>query len=391
MNPTTTILIVDDDSGSRRVAVSLLATEHHRLLEAGNGEEALRIAAQERPDIVFLDVMMPGMDGYEVCRRLRADPALCAMPILMLTTLDDRASRLRGLEAGADDFLNKPVDSTELRTRVRTIARLNRFRLLHEESEKRKQLEAQLLRFQRLELMGEFAGGIVHDFNNVLSPVLAGAQMLRPSVPAADQQWLDFIENAAQHGMALVQQLLLFARGGSGEREQVAPGALLVEVAAMLNAILPRSVQLETAAPTDLARIHGNRPQLQQVLMNLAVNARDALQGKGRIRLSAQVRNVGAAEAAAVVPPVEPGAYVVFAVRDDGPGMSPDVLAKIFEPFFTTKAPGKGTGLGLATVMRLVRAHAGFVLVESAPGQGATFSCHFPATDSVPPAAPPPA
>ena len=379
MNPTTTILIVDDDSGSRRVAVSLLAAEQHRLLEAANGEEALRIAAQERPDIVFLDVMMPGMDGYEVCRRLRADPALCAIPILMLTTLDDRSSRLKGLEAGADDFLNKPVDSTELRTRVRTIARLNRFRLLHEEAEQRKQLEAQLLRFQRLELMGQFAGGIVHDFNNVLSPILAGAQMLRPGVAADDQQWLDFIDNAAQHGMALVQQLLLFARGGSGERELVAPRGLFAEVAAMLKSVLPHSVRLETEAPGEAPLIHGNRPQLQQVLMNLAVNARDALPGKGHIRLTAHVREVGVAEAAAVVPAVAPGTYVVLAVRDDGPGMSPEILAKIFEPFFTTKAPGKGTGLGLATVMRLVRAHGGFVQVESTPGAGASFLCHFPA------------
>jgi putative two-component system response regulator len=132
-SPPSTILIVDDLADSREILEEILAGPQHRLLLAGNGPEALAQAAAHTPDLVLLDVMMPGMDGFEVCRRLRAAPATAEMPIILLTALDDREARLKGFEAGADDFVSKPVDRTELRARVRTITRLNRYRALIEE------------------------------------------------------------------------------------------------------------------------------------------------------------------------------------------------------------------------------------------------------------------
>lgn len=136
MAPQPTVLIVDDEEIGRETLEDLLITQGYHLAFASGGPEALAKAAELRPDLVLLDVMMPGMDGFEVCRRLRADPLLSKVPIVLVTALDDRDSRLRGIEAGADDFISKPFDRVELRARVRTITRLNRYRHLLTERKK---------------------------------------------------------------------------------------------------------------------------------------------------------------------------------------------------------------------------------------------------------------
>lgn len=127
------ILIVDDDPAGRRAMEAPLLTEDYEIVLAQDGMQALQVAGTLQPDLILLDVMMPGMDGYEVCRRLRADPNLAEVPIVMVTALDDRESKLQGLAAGADDFLSKPFDRAELRARVQTITRLNRYRRLSAE------------------------------------------------------------------------------------------------------------------------------------------------------------------------------------------------------------------------------------------------------------------
>lgn len=153
-----TILIVDDDKISRRLLTTLLGGEGYRLVTADNGAEALERAAQVAPDLIMLDVVMPGIDGYEVCRRLRADRRLAEVPVMMVTALNDRESRLRGIEAGADDFIAKPFDRAELRARVRAITRLNRYRLLLEE---RTQLQEALTEIHRRNGELELLNGLI--------------------------------------------------------------------------------------------------------------------------------------------------------------------------------------------------------------------------------------
>ena len=128
-----TVLVVDDTPAGRETLEALLFSDAYDLHFANDGIQALQAAATLRPDLILLDVMMPGIDGFEVCRRLRADPELTHIPVIMVTALDDRASRLQGIESGADDFVSKPFDSGELRARVRTITRLNRYRKMLEE------------------------------------------------------------------------------------------------------------------------------------------------------------------------------------------------------------------------------------------------------------------
>ena len=156
MEQPSTILIVDDDRVTRQILRGLLEPEGHVIATAGDGDSALERARELMPDLVLLDVLMPGLDGYEVCRRLRADAQLAEVPIIMLTALDDRASRLIGMEAGADDFVSKPFDRVELLTRLRSITRLNRFRRLLQERSQLQRAEREVLRRVReLELLNE--------------------------------------------------------------------------------------------------------------------------------------------------------------------------------------------------------------------------------------------
>ena len=245
----------------------------------------------------------------------------------------------------------------------------------------KKAYETRLLRAQRLEAIGTLAGGIAHDLNNVLTPIRLGADLLRrPLEPDRREALLDAITFSVKRGVDLLAQILDFARGEEAGLVSLAPGPVLTAVGRLLEHTLPRSVALEVSAPADLGRIKGDLTQLSQVLVNLAVNARDAMPQGGR--LSMRASNVTVDEALARAhPEARPGRYVLVSVADTGVGMAPEVLDRIFDPFFTTKEVGKGTGLGLSLVRGIVRRHEGFLDVESAPGGGTTVRVWLPVTD----------
>lgn len=490
MPSTSTILVVDDDAKGRQLLNNLLASEGYRVALAANGHEALDLAAELRPDVVLLDVMMPGLDGFEVCRRLRASDALHHVPILLLTALDDRQSKLQGLEAGADDFLSKPFDSVELRTRLRTITRLNRFRTLFDERARfetaiayapdgvvladdagkivlinaafqqlvraeaaedpaltifdyfavpearllrdqlaesstigrrlgpietqlqhsrgaetiveitvgrlpgqrgtvlefnirditeKKQLEAQLMRSQRIEILGQLAGGIVHDVNNILTAISGNAMLAEDAEPERRPVHLTNIQTSVRRGASLLRQILMFARGSDGELAPTSTALLVHETAGIVNEVLGKQIKVSHDAPLGLPEVLGDSNQLHQVLMNFCVNARDAMPNGGTVHLSTARAQLTAEQARAIGPDAKPGSYVTLSVRDTGTGMPPEVRARLFDPFFTTKPADRGTGLGLATVARVVRRHDGFIGVETALGQGTCFTCYFPA------------
>jgi two-component system cell cycle sensor histidine kinase/response regulator CckA len=484
MNSPATILVVDDEEHSRAVLVNLLRQENYRVIIATDGREGLATAAGQRPDVVLLDVMMPGLDGFDVCRLLRADPTLLHLPILLITALTDRESKRRGLEEGADDFISKPFDSVELRTRLRSITRLIRFRRLSEERARfeqalarapdgvvltdtegtvlfsnnafrelfeerasivkffdclpeatqrtlrellsgltnatphvgpcettilrprrpetileitaasllwdeqpawqfnvrditeKKQLEIQLLQAQRLELLGQLSSGIVHDVNNLLSSIVGSAQLFQVEHPSAPSERLSAILSAAQRGTGLLQQLLLFARGADGEIVSVDPALLVGEIASMVEQTFGRNITVTIDLGPDLPDIMADANQLHQVLMNLCVNARDAMPKGGLLCLGAVCRTVEPEQVAKLGVDAQAGDFVVLSVRDGGMGMPPTVRSRIFEPFYTTKK--SGTGLGLATVLRVIKRHRGFVTVDSKPGGGTCFECYLP-------------
>jgi PAS domain S-box-containing protein len=242
----------------------------------------------------------------------------------------------------------------------------------------KKHIEAQYLRAQRMESIGILAGGIAHDLNNILAPILMAAPMLRSIPPGqTTDSLLQTIETSAQRGADLVRQILAFARGGAGEHTELHLRHLIADLGRMVRGTFPRAIEIHTALPRDLWRITGDATQLYQVLMNLCVNARDAMPDGGCLEIRAA--NLQIDRPIPTQPEARPGPYVVLTIQDTGAGIPPEILDRIFDPFFTTKEVGKGTGLGLSTVLAIVKNHDGFVAVQSTPGQGSRFDVHLPA------------
>lgn len=246
----------------------------------------------------------------------------------------------------------------------------------------RKKLEAAFLRAQRMESIGALAGGIAHDLNNVLAPVLMGVQLLRAKLPQADDvRLLDTLESSAQRGAGMVKQILSFVRGAQGERKVLQVKHLVLDMVKVAKQTFPRTIQVRSKSSPDLWPILGDPTQLYQVMMNLFLNARDAMPTGGN--LSIEIENVVLDENyAGMQPEAKPGPYVVLSVIDTGTGIPAQIIDKIFDPFFSTKELGKGTGLGLSTVVGIVKSHGGFVTVYSELNQGSQFKVYLPAVQS---------
>jgi len=253
----------------------------------------------------------------------------------------------------------------------------------------KKQLDARFLQAQRLESLGALASGIAHDLNNVLSPILMASAILRDKAQTdSERNMLTTMEACARRGAGIIRQVLTFARGVEGKRIPLQPRHLLREIAAIAGETFPKNIELEMDVEKELWPVLGDATQLHQVLMNLCVNARDAMPEGGRLGLNAE--NIDLDEAFALMTPgAKAGPYVHLSISDSGTGIPPELFDKIFDPFFTTKAPGKGTGLGLSTVLGIVRSHDGFIQFKSEIGKGSCFEVYLPAALDVKPVAVP--
>jgi len=251
-------------------------------------------------------------------------------------------------------------------------------------------LEARLLRSQRMESLGTLAAGVAHDLNNVLTPVLMFVPLIREHIQEEEiRDLIGSVEASVQRGADIIKQLLVFSRGIEGEQRPLRLGDLVKDVLKITREVFPKNLTIHSEVPRDLWLVSGNSTQLHQVLMNLSVNARDAMPHGGTLTYRGQNLTVDGS-AAGLSAPVKPGAYVLLQVRDTGTGISPQLLEKIFDPFVTTKEVGKGTGLGLSTVQGIVRSHGGFIEVDSQEGQGTEFRVFLPALETAEAPAPAP-
>ena len=513
------ILIVDDVEVNLNMLRCELEAQGYEVLTATTGRQALGIASAEHPDVILLDVMMPGMDGIEVCRRLREDAHTRTIPVILVTAKGLDESVIAGLDAGAVDYVPKPFNSQVLAARIRTalrikhsydaVARTNE--MLREEIAYRKRTEDQLARFgrilecalneiyifdaqtyrflqvnrgarenlgysmeelrnltpldlkpeftpesfaklleplrrgeqetvdfetvhhrkdgstypvemhvqpasygesdvfvaialditerkraaealrrkdeelrqaQKLEAVGRLAGGIAHEFNNLLQ-VIAGytrfAITSLAEVPEVRRD-LEQVLKAADRAANLTRQLLDFSRHRTADCKPVNPNKVVESLERMVRPLLGETITLDLAIEKDVAMINADTSQLEQMLLNLCLNARDAMPEGGRLRIQTENVVVGE-EDDETCGELPAGSYVLLSVSDTGCGMSPEVKERAFEPFFTTKEVGKGTGLGLATVYGIVQQHGGLILVDSEPGKGATFRIFLPAAE----------
>jgi PAS domain S-box-containing protein len=246
----------------------------------------------------------------------------------------------------------------------------------------RKLLEGQVVQSQRLESIGTLAGGIAHDLNNVLAPIMMAGDLLLDRVQEKDStQLLSVISDNARRGAELVRQILLFARGMEGPRVEVKPEALFAGVRKFVESTFPKTIQASFEIAPGTGSISGDPAQLNQLLLNLVVNAKDAIREQGRVAISARSASVSPS-APRPHPDAVPGDFIRIDIMDTGSGIPDALKGQIFDPFFTTKSVGRGSGLGLSTAHAIVKAHCGFITFVSTVGIGTTFSVYLPTTEA---------
>jgi len=393
------ILIVDDELVSREKLRKMLG-DFGQCEVVDNGEDALRVATgQNPPDLILLDIMMPGMDGYEVCKKLKDDRKTFNMPVIFISAKSQHDDETRGLALGAVDYIKKPFCPSIVKARVRTHLELKKYRNHLEELVKertaelekttremqaeikdRKKLEAQLWQAQKMESLGNLAGGVAHDFNNLLMAIQGRASIMLRHKDASHPDFvhLDEIANYVQKAADLTKQLLGFARGGKYEVKSTDINELIKESAALFERTR-KEIAIHTKYQEAAWTLDVDRGQIDQVLLNLFINAWHAMPGGGDIFI--ETENVIVNERFIRPFKVKPGNYVKISIADTGLGMDEATRQKIFEPFFTTKKMGRGTGLGLASVYGIIKNHGGFIDVYSEVGQGATFNIYLPASE----------
>ncbi|MEO8069933.1 MAG: response regulator [Acidobacteriota bacterium] len=505
------ILIVDDERHNRQLLEVMLGPEGFELLTANNGEDALAMVAQRPPDLILLDIMMPGMDGYQVADRIKSNVATQNIPIIMITALDHRPARMLGLSSGAEDFLTKPVDRAELCVRVRNLLRLKaygdhfdkysqtlakevtlrtddlvesearfrqlaetirevfflvdpritqvlyvspafeviygrsceslytdpgiwraaihaddrdrvfreimpqgtlvlfdveyqivrpdgserairargfpiyndrgeiyRFAGIAEDITERRTLEAQIRQASKMDAIGQLASGVAHDFNNLLTVILGFTELLRaePTIVGQQREDLGEILKAAKGAAGLTKQLLAFSRQQVLHATPIDINALISDMTVMLGRLIGGATTIELSLAPALSLALGDRGQLEQVVMNLVINARDAMTDGGSVTI--ETANVDLERSPFHAAAVVEGPYVMIAITDTGTGMTDETRRHLFEPFFTTKEKGKGTGLGLSTTYGIVKQSKGYIWVYSELGRGTTFKVYLP-------------
>jgi PAS domain S-box-containing protein len=473
-SPPPVILNVDDDEGCRYAVTRILELNNFRVHEAGNAADALRLARSEQPDLVLLDINLPDLNGFEVCRRLKSEPATSRIPVVHITASSTNPGDMaRGLESGADNYLVEPVEPEVLLATINSILRArhaaeaaramarewqatfdaisdgvavvdtnnvirranaslavlagisigeligrpvaglwqkphgkdapltpaieNRRResvdfdfegkrlhltvdpmfddlgalagavhIVSDVTEKRR-LETQFQESQKFETIGTLAAGVAHDFNNLLTSIMGNASLVAGDLPADSPQHerISDILRSSQRAAELTKQLLAYSGKGRHFMQKVELSAQVRHIQGLIEAAVPKKVNLELDLVRGLPRIEADANQIQQAILNLVSNAAEAIGDEAGV-IAIRTGSMG-------------NAAVFVEVSDTGCGMDPGTRARIFDPFFTTKFTGRG--LGLAAVAGIVRGHKGDIHVISAPGQGSTFRIVFPAAE----------
>ncbi len=340
-----------------------------RLLRAGEHELAGRsslLAHARARDEFGLPWLVEREPAREALRDRRP-----AGPVICRVSGDDGEPRWLELRA-APLYDGTRLEPTGALTHVRDVST-------------QRALEARTRGRHRLEALGRLASSVAHDFNNLLTVILGYNGFLLDSLPPSDPRWLeaDEVRKAAQRGANLTRQLLAFSRGQVIEVGVLDLNQVLIETEPMLRRMVGRSVRLQLQTRPGVAAVRADRGQLEQVIMNLVLNARDAMPEGGNLVVSTDVVELDATFVSGHVGSRR-GRHVVLQVSDDGCGMDADTQQRIFEPFFTTKSDGRGTGLGLSTVYGIVKQHGGYIGVESTAGQGTTFRLYLPGTRATP-------
>lgn len=362
------ILIVDDESSNINMLQEILEGDFD-IMGTKSPEKSIELAKKFLPDLILLDVMMPGMDGWEVCKILKSNHFTQHIGVFFVTAKTDPQDRIKAFELGAQDYLTKPVLAKEVEARVKGYLAIK---------QKEKHLKKQLEQARKMEALGTLAGGIFHDINNLLMPIFGYGHVLMKRFSGKNLEMIQRINQSAARLSDLSTQILFFSRQALSKKETLIITVQIKEIIKLLRVGLPNAIRIKLNLPDYHLGIKADLTQVHQVVLNLCVNAAHAMKKNGLLKISLDQIEFDAVEDGDMIVSCQPGKYVRLRVKDDGCGMEPDILSEIFDPFYTTKDPGEGTGLGLATVKDIVAEHHGGIKVKSEPGKGTCFDVFFP-------------
>jgi signal transduction histidine kinase len=357
--------------------VAALSGEYE-VAAAADGKSALLVAEEHRPRVVLLDLMLPDMDGVQVCRELRRSGHGDDLKILMLTAQMDEGVKIEALESGVDDFLTKPFSTVEVKTRIRNLLAAavlqqdlrQRNRELEEAMVRLKATEAQLIQSEKMNAIGSLASGLLHEINNPLNYITMAVALAKRGVAQGDDKMakrIADIEDGIKRIAEVISSLRDFAYPETAAYQRPFSLSQAVSTALRFTAFDLKDVKLETPDAHADVQVLGSRVHVTQILVNLLTNAARAVnpvrdQREARVKLSTEARE----------------GRIFVKVWDNGVGMKPDVMERIFEPFYTTRDVGQGTGLGLSVCHTLVRNHGGQIQVHSQPGEWSEFAFDLP-------------
>ncbi len=402
------VLVVDDDDGGRYLKAHILRKHGYRITEAANGASAIALCRTTEPDLILLDVILPDVNGLEICRQLKAE--FPSLPVLQtsaaIISAHDRALSLAG---GADAFLVEPIEPEELLATANALLRMHAaeqalrrmnetleqavaerthelteaYRRLEVATAERQKAEQVLWHTQKLDALGQLTGGIAHDFNNLLAVLVASLEMVRSAMSQQDLprarvlRLLKTADAATERATKLTRQLMTFASRRTLQPQVVKVDAAISGCEPFLRRALGEAISFRLSLGAGLWPCRIDPVQFEAAILNLVVNARDAMPDGGELAIAVDNRTIDRVVLQRSGP-LAVGDYVCIRIADTGTGMDADVADRAFEPFFTTKAVGRGTGLGLSQVYGFVRQSGGQIALETAPGQGTTFVLYLP-------------
>lgn len=364
------ILAVDDEPRNLRIVLLTLGDEWE-IKTAENGEEALKMMPEFAPDMVLLDIMMPGMDGYEVCKQLKANPAFELTKVILISGKAMAEERLKGYEVGANDYVTKPYVPEELVAKVRVFLDLNRVqkRLLklnasleddvRSRTQQLLESEARLIESAKLSALGEMAAGIAHEINNPLAIIALKSSQLRELVAEEplDKQELILMSQAIEQTTSRISKIIsglrLLSRDATHDALQTVPLKKIVDgtLALCSERFKLHGIETRVSEIKDSLTLSCRESQIGQVLLNLFNNAFDAIKTLDQKWIQLEIG--------------ERGDQLEIVMTDSGPGIPESTRARLFQPFFTTKEIGKGTGLGLSISRGIAQSHGGDLQLDA--------------------------
>ncbi|HSH46495.1 MAG TPA: PAS domain S-box protein [Longimicrobiales bacterium] len=385
--------VVMDVSGQRRAEQALRESEERFRLMVEGSEQVIFYEHDDRGRFVYVSPSVRAVLGLE-------PDLLVGRPYttLLLGHESDADVKRRTEGALASGLRSEPYTATVRAAGGEKVVEINERPLIRdgavvgiqgfarditqrlEAERKLAESEALFRQAQKMEAVGRLAGGVAHDFNNILTAIKGHVDLVlkSPDTAAEVREDIQQVARSADRAVSLTRQLLAFSRQQVLRPRVLDLNGIVAELEEMLGRLIGENIRLETHLQSDLAPIRMDPTQLQQVIMNLVVNARDAMPRGGRLVLRTTNATLTAPEVERFPYPVRPGPYALLTVSDSGEGMDEETLARVFEPFFTTKDAGKGTGLGLSTVYGIIKQSGGYIWTNSEPGQGTTFRIYLP-------------